>query len=85
MNIQGERHHFLEHVIDGSRFYFLNSYYVPAETTAAVMVAEHTASFAAAVSEGSLFATQFHPEKSSADGVSLLKEFLVATGARSAD
>lgn len=81
VSVSGERHPFLGHVTDESRFYFLNSYYVPAESAATVLAAEHTASFAAAVSEGSLFATQFHPEKSSADGVRLLDRFLgVASG-----
>ena len=76
----GDSHPFLKHVTEETRFYFLNSYYVPGDIEQAALVAEHTRPFAAAVADGDLFATQFHPEKSSADGVRLLAGFLVASG-----
>ena len=60
-----------------SRYYFLNSFFAPDDGEHVVLRATHASSFAAAVAQGSLVATQFHPEKSSAAGVRLLANFLV--------
>ncbi len=57
-------------------FYFLNSYCVKASHELTVLDASHTCKFAAAVAHGTLFATQFHPEKSSSPGVGLLERFV---------
>lgn len=62
------------------RFYFLHSYYAPADGDGTLMRAEHTAPFAAAVARGELLATQFHPEKSARAGVRLLANFLRRAG-----
>jgi glutamine amidotransferase len=60
-----------------SRFYFVHSYYVHCETAAAVAAtAEYGVQIHAALASGNLFAVQFHPEKSSAAGLQLLKNFL---------
>jgi glutamine amidotransferase len=60
--------------VEAERFYFVHSYAAPArpgDTTA-----EHGAAFAAAVEEGPLSATQFHPEKSADAGARLLANWL---------
>ena len=60
----------------GSRFYFVHSYYVDPENEA--IVAGETSygiMFTSAVACGNVFAVQFHPEKSAADGLQLLKNF----------
>jgi glutamine amidotransferase len=60
----------------GSRFYFVHSYYVDPEDEA--IVAGETAYdivFTSAVACGNVFAVQFHPEKSASDGLQLLKNF----------
>lgn len=64
-----------EGVPDGSFAYFCHSYYGPvtAETTA---VTEYGQSFAAAVRAGSVYAVQFHPEKSGDVGLKVLENFL---------
>ena len=62
---------------DDSRFYFVHSYYIeadPSETVAGVT--HYGIDFAAALVKGNLFAVQFHPEKSQAAGLTLLKNFL---------
>jgi len=66
-----------EGVPDGSFAYFCHSYYGPvtAETTAAT---EYGQSFAAASRLGSVYAVQFHPEKSGDVGLKVLKNFLKA-------
>ncbi len=64
-----------EGVPNGSFAYFCHSYYGPvtAETTA---VTEYGQSFAAATRTGSVYAVQFHPEKSGDVGLKILENFL---------
>lgn len=60
-----------------SRFYFVHSYFVVPED--ADLVAANTSygqDFASALARDNLFAVQFHPEKSAAAGLRLLKNFL---------
>jgi len=60
----------------GSRFYFVHSYYVDPENSAIVAgETSYDIVFTSAVSCGNVFAVQFHPEKSAADGLQLLKNF----------
>lgn len=59
----------------GTRFYFVHSYVAHA-TTGLVTTAEHGERFVAAVEQGVLSATQFHPEKSGDAGASLLQNWL---------
>jgi glutamine amidotransferase len=61
----------------GTRFYFVHSYAAPAAIEgAAVATAEHGGAFAAAVEQGVLSATQFHPEKSGDAGAALLANWV---------
>ena len=58
-------------------FYYVHSYYVePEETNSTIGVTEYGTSFCAAVARDNLWATQFHPEKSSIMGLRLLSNFL---------
>ena len=62
---------------DNSRFYFVHSYYVePADHNQLAGESEYGLRFAAALAKDSLFAVQFHPEKSQHCGLRLLKNFL---------
>lgn len=58
-----------------TRFYFVHSY-AATETVGAVTYAEHGERFVAAVEYGSLWATQFHPEKSGDAGALLLNNWV---------
>lgn len=59
-----------------SAFYFVHSYYaVPADPGLTSATADYPEPFAAAVWRDNLFATQFHPEKSQAVGLAVLKNF----------
>jgi len=61
----------------GAFFYFVHSYYaVPREHDVIALEAEHGVRFCAAVARGNLMAVQFHPEKSQAAGLALLRSFL---------
>lgn len=66
--------------IDTERFYFVHSY--AAMTSASnegITTAQHEdVRFVAAVERGSLCTTQFHPEKSGAAGVKLLRNWLTS-------
>lgn len=62
---------------DRSYFYFVHSYHL--ELTDKSLLAgtcNYGMDFPAAIYKGSLFATQFHPEKSDKNGLQLIKNFL---------
>ena len=57
-------------------FYYVHSYHlVPDEASHTIMTCEHGHPFAAAVARGNIFGVQFHPEKSHAGGLAVLKRF----------
>ncbi len=61
---------------EGSYFYFVHSYYVePSDEAVVAAVTEYGIPFTSMVWKENLFATQFHPEKSQALGLQLLKNF----------
>lgn len=62
--------------LEGSRFYFLHSFcMMPADDGAILAKADYGVTFAAAIGADNIYATQFHPEKSHAGGIRLLKNF----------
>lgn len=64
-------------VPDDSRFYFVHSYHVQTQSPEKIAGLTHYGTdFVAALAEGNIFATQFHPEKSQAVGLTLLRNFL---------
>ena len=64
-------------VPDGSYFYFVHSYYArPSDARHSVGEADYGARFTAAIARDNIFATQFHPEKSADQGLSLYRNFL---------
>ncbi len=67
----------LEGVAGGSFFYFAHSYHVvPADDKLAVATTEYGYPFVSAVWKDNIFATQFHPEKSQAAGLAVLRNFV---------
>ena len=61
---------------DGSRFYFVHSFYCePAERAIAAGETDYPDAFTSAIARDNIFATQFHPEKSSVAGLTLLSNF----------
>jgi glutamine amidotransferase len=64
-------------VADGAWFYFVHSYYAaPSEDHHSAGITEYGLRFTSAVARDNIFATQFHPEKSAADGLLLYRNFL---------
>jgi glutamine amidotransferase len=61
---------------NGEYFYFVHSYYVEPENPDCIAaITEYGIPFTSAICQGSLFATQFHPEKSQSGGLKILKAF----------
>ncbi len=61
---------------DATRFYFLHSYYfAPNDPDDVLAWADYGGRFACAVRKGRIHGVQFHPEKSHAWGIQLLKNF----------
>lgn len=59
---------------DGEHFYFVHSYVArPRDASVIAATSDYGGDFCAAVARGRLFATQFHPEKSQAAGMELLR------------
>jgi glutamine amidotransferase len=66
----------LERIADGTYFYFVHSYYVVPEDPGVIATeTEYGEPFCSMIWRENVFATQFHPEKSQADGLRLLKNF----------
>jgi glutamine amidotransferase len=64
-------------VPDGSYFYFVHSFHArPSDPRHSVGESEYGARFTAAVARDNIFATQFHPEKSADQGLTLYRNFL---------
>ena len=62
---------------DLTRFYFVHSYYVVPERSGQIAATtDYLVSFVSAIGSENVFATQFHPEKSAADGLRLLHNFV---------
>ena len=60
----------------GARFYFLHSYYfVPRNPDHVLATTDYNVRYASAVQAGHVLGVQFHPEKSHAWGIQLLKNF----------
>jgi glutamine amidotransferase len=61
--------------------YFVHSFYVDAADRSLVTArATHGIAFDAAVGRDNLQAVQFHPEKSGAEGLAMLRRWLAAGG-----
>lgn len=68
-------------VKDGAQVYFVHSYYpVPADESVVATTTEYGVTFASSVWADNVFATQFHPEKSQAVGLTILANFAGIAG-----
>jgi glutamine amidotransferase len=67
---------------DGSRFYFVHSYYAfPEDDTDIAATTSYGIEFASVIARDNVFAVQFHPEKSQHAGLGLLSNFVGWNGA----
>jgi len=60
----------------GTHVYFVHSYYVkPRDSSVVATTTDYGIEFCSSVCQGNLYATQFHPEKSQAAGLKMLRNF----------
>jgi imidazole glycerol-phosphate synthase subunit HisH len=60
----------------GHGFYFIHSYFYCCKNLSDILTTTfYGDSFASAINQGNIYGTQFHPEKSHANGIQLLKNF----------
>ncbi len=74
-----EREHPLVDGIDGEYAYFVHSYYAaPDDANAVVASSDYGVNFPAVIANeaGTIFGTQFHPEKSGETGLRILRNFV---------
>jgi len=66
----------LEGVADGSYAYFVHSYYVaPADPGIVLATTDYEIDYASIIGQDNVFGIQFHPEKSQAVGLTILRNF----------
>jgi glutamine amidotransferase len=74
---QARPHPVWEGVPDGSRFYFVHSYFPqPADGAMTAATCAYGVTFTCAIARDNIFAVQFHPEKSQTFGLRLLSNFV---------
>lgn len=74
---QIKEHPLWQGIEEGSRFYFVHSYYVDAKQESDIAAStDYICRYTSAAARDNLFATQFHPEKSQHAGLTLLKNFI---------
>lgn len=74
---QVREHPVWQGVPDGAHFYFVHSFFAqPADAALTAGTTEHGVAFTCAVARDNIFATQFHPEKSAANGLRLYENFV---------
>ncbi len=77
LNSKG-KHDLLPENIDGEYVYFVHSYHLrPKLESDLLLVSDYGESITAMVARDNIAGTQFHPEKSSAIGLALLRQFLI--------
>ena len=73
---QTQKHPMWNRISDKTRFYFAHSYYcIPSDQSVVTGTTQYGQDIAVSVAYGKLFACQFHPEKSSTDGLQFLENF----------
>lgn len=80
---QETAHPMWDGIEDNARFYFCHSYYVtPVDDAVTTGRCVYGHPYSAVIARDNVFACQFHPEKSSRDGLRLLQNFARWDGAR---
>ena len=75
LSFSKEKHPLFRYLRDGDHVYFVHSYYGADCDESVIATAEYGATLTAAVADGNVMGTQFHPEKSGEAGLSILRAF----------
>lgn len=70
-----EKHPLFRYLKEGDYVYFVHSFYGADCEASVIATTEYGATLTAAVADGNVMGTQFHPEKSGEVGLSILKAF----------
>jgi glutamine amidotransferase len=74
---QDTSHPMWQGIANGERFYYVHSYYVQADDGAITSgYSDYPQRFTSVIATKNVFAVQFHPEKSAAAGLQLLRNFV---------
>jgi glutamine amidotransferase len=74
---QAQAHRLWQGVENGAYFYFVHSFFVqPRDSAMSVGITHYGSPFTCAVASDTIFATQFHPEKSARSGLRLYENFV---------
>ena len=75
--MQARSHPLWANVPDGASFYFVHSFYArPTDSRHSLGETDYGQRFTCALGRDNIFATQFHPEKSAAHGLTVYRNFL---------
>jgi glutamine amidotransferase len=75
--IKSKESRLMHGVCDTDEFYFLHSYHCEVENSEFIVARTlYETEFVSAIEQGNVYGTQFHPEKSHAAGMGLLKNFV---------
>ena len=69
-----------KHIKDGDHVYFVHSFYAADCDESVIATSEYGAELTAAVAKGNVWGCQFHPEKSGAVGLNILRAFCEMEG-----
>ena len=75
-----EKHPLFRYIGEGDHVYFVHSYYGANCEKSVIATAEYGAPLTAAVAKGNVMGCQFHPEKSGAVGLAILRAFCETEG-----
>ena len=75
LSIGEEKHPLFRYLNEGDHVYFVHSYYGANCAESVIATAEYGAPLTAAVAKGNVMGCQFHPEKSGAVGLAILRAF----------
>ena len=73
---QARPHPLFEGVADGAHVYFVHSYKCEADPSVVLSTTDYDGEVAAIVGRGSVLGVQFHPEKSQAVGLALIRNYV---------
>jgi len=74
---QAQPHALWRDIPEAARFYFVHSFYArPSDRRHSAGETDYGSRFTSALARDNIFATQFHPEKSAAHGLTLYRNFL---------
>ncbi len=74
--VSNREHPLFAGIADGQHVYFVHSYYADTAPEFTLTATDYICPFASAVARGNVCGVQFHPEKSGATGLRILKNFI---------